>query len=79
MNGLAGAGGGIVAQLLTYPLQAVRFRSLECFEFPKFCCYSYMNRFPRYVCHVNTHAMPNHRGLGQLSRFCSTWIAHKTP
>lgn len=27
VNGLAGARGGIVAQLLTYPLQAVRFRS----------------------------------------------------
>ena len=62
MNGLAGAGGGIVAQLLTYPLQAVRFRSLECFEFPKFCCYSYVNIFPRYLCHVNTDAMPYHRG-----------------
>jgi hypothetical protein len=27
INGLAGAGGGIVAQLLTYPLQTVRLAS----------------------------------------------------
>lgn len=25
INGLAGAGGGIIAQLITYPLQTVRF------------------------------------------------------
>lgn len=29
VNGLAGAGGGIVAQILTYPLQAVSAGSLS--------------------------------------------------
>ena len=32
INGLAGAGGGIIAQLITYPLQTVRF-SLTLFFF----------------------------------------------
>lgn len=29
VNGLAGAGGGIVAQILTYPLQAVSAHSMN--------------------------------------------------
>lgn len=28
INGLAGAGGGIIAQLITYPLQTVRSQNL---------------------------------------------------
>lgn len=34
INGLAGAGGGIIAQLITYPLQTVRiwFQSLVFFS-----------------------------------------------
>jgi len=30
INGLAGAGGGIIAQLLTYPLQTVRGLTPRC-------------------------------------------------
>ena len=33
INGLAGAGGGIIAQLITYPLQTVRFLVNFSFKF----------------------------------------------
>lgn len=33
INGLAGAGGGIIAQIITYPLQTVRFSFFFYFRF----------------------------------------------